>query len=108
VLVVALVDDLMDRSRLSAAVPDVTYTRDPTAVTGADVVVVDLARHSSAVAVARAAAPTARLVAFGPHVDDTGFEQARADGADTVVARSVLFRDPAGLVLGGPPGRRPQ
>jgi 2-phospho-L-lactate guanylyltransferase (CobY/MobA/RfbA family) len=108
VLVVALVDDLMDRSRLTAAIPDATYTRDPAAAAGADVVVVDLARHGSAVAAVREAAPDAYMVTFGPHVDDTGLDRARADGADVVVARSVFFRDPAAQVLGRSADRRPE
>jgi hypothetical protein len=106
--VIALVDDLMDRSRISGAVPDVTFTRDPAATAGADVVVVDLARHASSVAPIRAATPSAHLIAFGPHVDDQGLDQARRDGADEVVPRSVFFRDPAALVLGGSGGRRPE
>jgi len=108
VRVVALVDDLMDRSRLSAAVPDVTYTRDPNGVGDADVVVVDLARYPSAVATVRTAAPAARVVAFGPHVDGAALDQARAEGADVVVPRSAFFRNPAGVVIGGGADRQPQ
>ena len=98
--VVALVDDLMDRSRLTAAVPDASFARDADACAGAEVVVIDLARHAAAVAGARAAAPQARIVAFGPHVDDDLLTRAAADGADVVVARSVFFRNPAGAVNG--------
>ena len=93
--VVALVSDLMDRSRVSAAVPDVVFAADPAACADADVVIVDLARHSESVAAVRAAAPSARVVAFGPHVDDALLADARTDGADVVVARSQFFRDPA-------------
>jgi hypothetical protein len=95
VRIVALVDDLMDRSRVSAAMPDITFSRDSGACVDADVVIVDLARHAGSVASARAAAPTARIVAFGPHVDDVALAQATIDGADVVLARSVFFRDPA-------------
>jgi hypothetical protein len=97
-LVVGLVDDLMDRSRVSAALPDAVFVRDPSACAGADVVVVDLARHGPSVRAARAAAPDARIVAFGPHVDEAALERAALDGADVVVARSVFFRDPAAAV----------
>ena len=107
-LVVALVDDLMDRSRLTAAVGQVRFTRDPADTTGADAVVVDLVRHASDVAVVRAGAPDARLIAFGPHVDVEGAERARQDGADVVVARSAFFRDPAAVVLGASGGDRPE
>jgi len=96
--VVALVDDLMDRSKVSSAFPGAQFARDEAAAGGADVVIVDLARHGGAVGALRATAPGARLVAFGPHVDDAAFARARDDGADVVVARSVFFRDPAAAV----------
>ena len=93
---VAFVTDLMDRSRLAGAFTDLEVTTDPTAAAGADVVLVDLARHADLVAAIRAAAPTARIVAFGPHVDDAGLARAAHDGADVVLPRSQFFRDPAG------------
>jgi hypothetical protein len=89
----ALVPDLMDRSRLGEARPDVEFVATADACAGADLVVVDLARHAAAVATVRAQAPTARIVAFGPHVDDAAFAAARADGADVVLPRSRFFRD---------------
>jgi hypothetical protein len=96
--VVALVADLMDRSRVSAALPGVQFASAPRACAGAATVVVDLARYGGAVAAVRAAAPAARIVAFGPHVDDALLAAARADGADLVLPRSQFFRDPAGAV----------
>jgi DNA-binding NarL/FixJ family response regulator len=98
--VVALVADLMDRSRITASVADVVFTADAAAADGADVVIVDLARHGSAVAAVRAAAPNARVVAYGSHVDDAALERAREHGADLVLARSRFFRDPAAAVAG--------
>ncbi len=98
--IVALVGDLMDRSKLTAAVPDAAFARDAAGCAGAEVVVVDLARFAGEVGSARAVAPDARIVAFGPHVDEDAFARARGDGADTVLARSVFFRDPAGAVTG--------
>jgi len=92
---VALVADLMDRSRLVSALPEAEMARDPADVVGADVVIVDLARHGAQLAALRAGAPDARIVAFGPHVDEAGLEAARADGADVVMPRSRFFRDPA-------------
>jgi hypothetical protein len=94
-LVVALVDDLMDRSKVSSALPGVSFVRDPGACADADVVIIDLGRHAADVAPVRAAAPGARIVAFGPHVDDEAFSTARANGADAVLARSRFFHDPA-------------
>jgi hypothetical protein len=100
VRIIALVSDLMDRSRVSAAVAGVEFARDAAACAGADVVVVDLARHGDALVAIRAAAPAARIVAFGPHVDDALLDRARRDGADRVVARSRFFADPAAMVTG--------
>jgi hypothetical protein len=68
--IVALVDDLMDRSRLLAAVPAAEAIRDANGAVGADVVIVDVARHGDAVSEVRRVAPRARIIAFGPHVDD--------------------------------------
>jgi hypothetical protein len=59
--------------------------------------VVDLAREPDLGAL-RAAAPEARILAFGPHVDDDRLEAARAAGADLVLARSRFFHDPAAAV----------
>ena len=92
--IVALVDDLMDRSRLQAAVADVELVADPDAAAGADCVVVDLGRHADAVARVRSVAPATRIVAFGAHVDDATLDAAAADGADVVLPRSRFFRDP--------------
>jgi hypothetical protein len=101
--IVALVSDLMDRSRLSSAlgaVSAVEFARDADACVGADVVVIDLARHGDMVGAVRTAAPHARVVAFGPHVDDDLLERARRDGADVVLPRSRFFQDPAAVVTG--------
>ncbi len=97
-MLVALVDDLMDRSRVSAALPDVRFVSGPGECAGADAVIVDLARHGTSIPAVRVTAPAARIVAFGPHVDDELLATARADGADVVLARSQFFRDPAAAV----------
>ena len=96
--VVAFVTDLMDRSKVQSAVEGVTFARNPAAAADADVVVVDLSRFADAVTEVRAQAPEARIVAFGPHVDDALLTGARRDGADVVMARSQFFRDPAAAV----------
>jgi hypothetical protein len=96
--VCALVGDLMDRSRLGGAIDGIEFARDAAACAGADVVIVDLARSGDQIAVVRAAAPEARLIAFGPHVDDAGAEAARAAGADVVLPRSRFFRDPSAAI----------
>ena len=98
--VVALVDDLMDRSRVSAAVPGIEMIRDPAAASGADRVVIDLARHASDIGAVRGVAPGARIIAYGRHDDTAALAAARAAGADIVVPRSRFFRDPASAIEG--------
>jgi hypothetical protein len=92
--VVAFVTDLMDRSRLTTALDGVEFAREPVQAVGADIVLVDLPRFGSRLAEVRAAAPGARVVAFGPHVDGEAFAQALRDGADATLTRSRLFADP--------------
>jgi hypothetical protein len=98
--IVVLTTDLMDRSRISGALDGVEFGRDADACAGADVVVIDLARDPAAVAAARAVAPAARIVAFGPHVDTDVLDRARRDGADVVLPRSRFFQDPAAALRG--------
>ena len=92
--VCALVSDLMDRSRISAAIPDVVFMLDGTA----DVVIVDLARGPQVVAEIRAETPAVRIVCYGPHVDEDSATAAAALGADVVMPRSRFFRDPAAAI----------
>jgi DNA-binding NarL/FixJ family response regulator len=99
--VVAFTGDLMDRSRLEAALPSLEFARAPEDASGADCVIVDLATHAEELGRIRALAPAAHLVAFGPHVDEAALDAARAAGADVVLPRSQLFRDPAAAVLPG-------
>lgn len=101
--IAALVTDLMDRSRISSALTSVEFVRDANAAADAHVVIVDLSRGGKDgtgedVAAVRAAAPAARIVAYGSHVDEAVLERARADGADLVLPRSRFFRDPATAV----------
>jgi hypothetical protein len=81
----------MDRSRLSTAIPGIEFGT----YADADVVIIDLGRNASDVATVRTALPSARIVCYGPHVDDASAEAARAAGADVVMPRSRFFRDPA-------------
>jgi hypothetical protein len=92
-IVYAVVSDLMDRSRLSAAVPGLRFARNAGECADADVIVVDVGRNADLVGALRAAAPTARIVAFGSHVDADGLAAARAAGADAALPRSRFFRD---------------
>jgi DNA-binding NarL/FixJ family response regulator len=92
--IVAFVSELMDRSRISAIVDGIEFVTAVDDVRDADVVVVDLARFADLVAAVRAAAPAARVVAYGAHVDEALLDRARQDGADLVLPRSQFFRDP--------------
>jgi hypothetical protein len=95
-MIVALVDDLMDRSRVRAALGEaVRFTRAPADATGAEVVIVDLARHAAAIPAVRTAAPAGLIVAFGPHVDGDAMAEAATAGADRVLPRSRFFADVA-------------
>jgi hypothetical protein len=104
VRIVAFVPDLMDRSRLTGTFATVEFGNDVELARGADVVIVDLARHASLVVDVRAIAPDARVVAFGAHVDGDALARARSDGADVALARSQFFRDPAATVDDHRPG----
>ena len=92
--VVALVSDLMDRSRISVALPDAWFVADAGDVSDADVVIIDLGHHPNAVGTVRRSAPEALIVAFGSHVDEETLAAARLAGADRVLPRSRFFRDP--------------
>jgi len=92
--VCALVSDLMDRSKISAAIPDVSFMVDG----NAEVVVIDVSRNPQMVSEIRAEMPGVRIVCFGPHVDDDAAAAATAAGADVVMARSRFFRDPAAAI----------
>jgi hypothetical protein len=89
--VVALTTDLMDRSKLSAAIPGITFAL----TDDAEIVVIDLARGVEPVAAVRASHPNARIVAYGPHVEN--YDDVPAD---VVLPRSKFFRDPAAFVFG--------
>ena len=88
----------MDRSKITAALTDVEFVRGVDACAGADVVIVDLARFGPEVAALRAVAPAARLVCFGPHVDEESAAAATEAGADAVLPRSRFFRDPRAAI----------
>ena len=97
--VVALVTDLMDRSRFGAI--EVTFVSSPGALLAAlapdAIAVVDLGRPGALDALPDITAAAGRVVAFAPHVDDEVFAAARALGVE-VLPRSRFFRDvPAAL-----------
>ncbi len=93
-IVTATTTDLMDRSRIGSSIPDVRFGLDLTA----EVVIIDISRGAGQVAEIRDAMPGARIVCYGPHVDDEAAEAARAAGADVVMPRARFFRDPAAAI----------
>jgi hypothetical protein len=98
--VLALVPDLMDRSRVTSALGDdvelvatVGHLRDRL-VAGPDpeIMIVDLGRRGILEALpAVRQATAARIIGFGPHVERDLFAAAHAAGGDQVVARSAFF-----------------
>lgn len=105
--VVALVGDLMDRSRVSAVVPGVRFATSASALVGAassaDLVIVDLGRPGALDAARGLVARGVGVVAYAAHVAGDLLESARAAGC-TALPRSVFFRRLPTLVAGRPPG----
>ena len=103
--VVAFAPDLGDRSRIAAALDDVTFVREPgelvaaAEAAGAVAVVVDLSRTSVADVLAELVTTVPRVVGFASHVDEHTLEQARSIGVEAM-PRSRFFRNFAGLVPG--------
>ncbi len=96
--VVALVADLMDRSRLGAAASpstEVVFVSAPDglaqAAGGADLVVVDLTRPGALDALEALDGAGTRVVGFGPHVEGDLLDAARRAGCDEVLPRSRFF-----------------
>ena len=105
VRVVALVPDLMDRSRVTAVAPDAEVVTSVDALAaaapGADLVVVDLGRPGVLDALPALTAAGPRVVGFAAHVDRATIDAARAAGCDDVLPRSAFFRSLAELLTGG-------
>ncbi len=88
---VAITRDLMDRSRILAAVPDATVVRDLQAQELADaaVIVLDLAAGIAPGDAVKIGPP---VVAYGAHVDSQALQAAVEAGCVEAVARSRIFR----------------
>ena len=102
--VVALVRDLMFASRVRGAAPEAVIVRSGAAVgeaVGPDtrLVIIELEAPGSEEAVADAVreAPSARVVAFGPHVMEDVLASARSAGAE-VLTRGAFVKRLSGLV----------
>ena len=90
--IVVLTNDLMDRSRISAALGDVEFTTDPVRAEGADVVVVDLrlGRHSglTVLEAVRALGLSASVALLTSYADPSAATEALRAGA-----RGFLLKD---------------
>lgn len=99
--VVALVVDLMDRSRVAAAVPDARFVTTVAALMAAageaDLVIVDLDRPGALDAAMRLARSGANVIAYASHVETDVLEGARLGGC-TALPRSAFFRRLPSLV----------
>jgi hypothetical protein len=95
--VVAFAPDLMDRSRIAAAVPDTVFARSPEELvrTPARVVLLDLGRPGALAAIPSIEAP---VIGFASHVDEELIGAARAAGCEDVLPRSRFFRSLAEIV----------
>ena len=98
-----LAPDLIDRSKISAAVPEATFVGAaallPGAAAGADLVVVDLSRPGVTDVLDQVVAAAGDVVGFGPHVDAATLDAATAAGA-RAMPRSRFFADVAAAVGG--------
>lgn len=99
--VVAYTPDLMDRSKIAAAAPEVDFVAGPADLPAragmAELVVVDLARPGVLEVLAELSA-SARVVGYGSHVDRATLERAAAAGCEAM-PRSQFFRS-LGELLG--------
>ncbi len=78
-IVRALVADLMDRSRISAAAPGVQFVRSADELAGADLALVDLQRVDPA-----AVPPGVRTIGYASHVDRATIGTAAAAGIEAM------------------------
>lgn len=97
--VVGFVPDLMDRSKVAAAIPGAVFVADPSelAATEGEVVVLDLGRPG-----ALEALPTLvgrRTVGFASHVDTELIAAAQAAGCSVVLPRSRFFAGLPGVLV---------
>ena len=102
--VAAYTPDLMDRSKIAAAVADCRFVASPEALVGLagiDVVLVDLSKRGVVEALPDIVAGGARVVGYGSHVDHELLSAAEEAGVGEVLPRSKFFtRLAAGDLLG--------
>ena len=94
VAVAAYTPDLMDRSKISAALAECRFVARPEALVGLagiDVVVVDLSKRGVMEVLADIVAGGARVIGYGSHVDHKLLAAAGEAGVDDVLPRSKFF-----------------
>jgi hypothetical protein len=104
--VAAYTPDLMDRSKISAAIPDCRFVARPEALVGlagADVIVVDLSKKGVLDVLGAVVAGGARVLAYGAHVDKELLATAEAAGCTEVLPRSQFFNRLPGLLAPAQP-----
>ena len=92
--VAAYTPDLMDRSKIAAALPECRFVARPEALVGLagiDVVVVDLSKKGVLEALPDIVAGGARVVGYGAHVDHKLLAAASEAGVEDVLPRSKFF-----------------
>jgi hypothetical protein len=92
--VVAYTPDLMDRSKISAAIPDCRFVARPevlVGLAGTDVVLVDLSKKGVLEVLGDLVAGGPRVIAYGSHVDKALLESAAEAGVAEVLPRSQFF-----------------
>ncbi|HVF33150.1 MAG TPA: hypothetical protein VM933_08945 [Acidimicrobiales bacterium] len=92
--VAAYTPDLMDRSKIAAAVADCRFVTRPEALVGLagiDVVLVDLSKRGVLEVLPAIVAGAARVVGYGAHVDHDLLAAATEAGVDEVLPRSRFF-----------------
>ncbi|MEO7837219.1 MAG: hypothetical protein ABIS21_06215 [Acidimicrobiales bacterium] len=89
--IIACIPDLMDRSKVAAAVPSTTFVPTPADLVAADadLIVLDLSRPGAVEALARLGG--VRTIGFGSHVDEALLADARSAGCAEVLPRSKFF-----------------
>jgi DNA-binding NarL/FixJ family response regulator len=102
---VALVADLMFAARIRGAAPTAAVAQSLEALMkaagrGTALVLVDLQARDAVAAIeqVRERAPSARVVAFGPHVAEEALAAARSAGADRVMPRGAFVRELSAMV----------
>lgn len=96
-MLLVLSANLMDQSKISAALPEARFSTDPYSAAEASTVVVDLANFADTLSTLHKTAPAARIVCFGSHVDRSALVNASEFGAH-VFTRAQFFRDPAAAI----------